>query len=258
MNHYTVKKSADKYYVLQNRGGAAVMVINHPDNVLGDIKKFASLDKKMRDIFEKQNSDDITFVNNKCEKITSAEWNNIASNFITAYFKNDEAKVHYASSMSTLSTLIKGNLQAVNDLSQAYQALVKNNTPENQNTYENCRLYYNSGIYSNVNLNAHLNELTGENWNVNSRLTEHKNMLQEIATITQDLPYDVSYDYNPVVSDIKKIGIEYGCVKQAQEKEKETENEMPVKKSLSDVKKSVAKKKGSPEHTDTNTKHNGR
>ena len=258
MNHYTVKKSDDKYYVLQNRGGAAVMVINHPDNVIGDVKKFASLDFKIHDIFENQNSDDITFVNDKCEKMIFPEWNDVAIKFLNAYFENDYAKVHYASLMSTFSTSIEGNLQAVNDLSQAYQALMKNNTPENLKTYENCRLHYKNGMYSNAYLIDHLNELTGENWNINSRLTEHKNMLQEIIAITKDLPFDVSYDYTPVISNIKKIGIEYGCVKQAQEKEKETENEMPVKKSLSDVKKSVAEKKSSPEHTDTNTKHNGR
>lgn len=245
MNHYKAQKIDDKYFVFQNRGGAVAMVINNPDQVIGDLKKISALGARMYDAFAKKDNDNFTFVSDKCEKMTSDEWENAASSFMSTYYECEWDRIQHASDVSTLSTLIYKNLEAASNLSKAYDALVKNNTPENMEAYKDCEHLY-KDRYSNKNLNMWLQKITGENWNVNSALTDHRRMLEEIETITDNIPFDMSFGYDLVVTDIKNIGEKYGVMARTQ------------KKTLSEVKKEVAEKKVSADHTDGKTKSNGR
>ena len=248
MNHYKAQKIDDKYFVFQNRGGAVAMVINKPDLVIGDIRKFAALGARMYDAFTKKDNDNFTFVSDKCEKMTSAEWENAASSFASTYYECEWGKIQHASDISTLSTLIYKNLEAVSNLSKAYDTLMKNNTPENMEAYNDCERRYKDGMYSytNKNLNAVLQKITGENWNVNSTLTDHQRMLQEIEAITDNIPFDMSYGYDFVVSDIKNIGEKYGVMAKTQ------------KKTLAEIKKVVAEKKENSKHMEVKKNEIGR
>lgn len=265
MNHYTTKKIDDKYYVFQNRGGAVAMVINKPEQVIGDIRKTDSLIVKAMTVFE-DNEDKMhwcsidpdgkyQFVYDKCRNMTVSEWIDAIGGFIKAYFENDKEKIEQANLMGGgLVDEIKDLLGNAYYFKKAHDALLTDDSKEALNNYQERFDLLTSGFCSNDRISKDLETLVGEKWDVMAQLPQHQEMLNEICNVIRNAKQDLSIDYTDKYEEIKRIGEKYGCIVHTQE----NEQTVPVKKSLSSVKNMVAEKKGTLEHSETKTRDNGR
>lgn len=233
LHYYIAKKIDGKYYIYQENDIEPTMVVNNPDQVRGDLTKPEdTIGVRMYDEFTKKDSNNITFTNDKCEKMDSKEWENAGYCFAKYYSVYERDRVERAFYISNLSVSISKNL--VLSIKKDRSGL---NHSEESDYHQ---------FYSNEYLNMMLQKITGENWNVNSTLADHRQMLQEIEAITDNLPSNMTFNYDPVITDMKNIGEKYGAMTNVQ------------KKTLSSVKKAVAEKKTSTEHTDEKLKSNGR